>query len=130
MKSVSEDIDKVLNDYDTIISGGSSVALQEKKQQIKKVVNDTAKTKAKDIILPKWYAWVCLILFVLANLSVGLLVGAAYFSDLALLAKNVEANRLITPEVIMSLVAGITVQTGTAFIIITKYFFEKGKELE
>ena len=79
--------------------------------------------EVKQHVLPTHYAYACLALFVVTNIAVGVLVSFSFYYDIYFIINDKNIDRLITPHVIMSLIAGITVQTGTAFLLITKYFF-------
>lgn len=81
-------------------------------------------------IIPTSYAISGILLFTLSNYAVWWLVRSAFLSDINFINAGKSIPRLITPEVIMALITGISVQTATAFLIITKYFFGGNKKID
>lgn len=122
-------IEKTLSDFsesrnDIHMSNENTTTLDA--QRLKNAVI----TEVKDNVLPKHYAYACLILFIITNAAVGALLCSAFYYDIKFIESGKTLERLITPQVMMALIAGITVQTGTAFLLITKYFFKAEKTLK
>jgi hypothetical protein len=123
-------IESVLGDYSASQNQTTPAQLTPAQQdRLTKGVEKVAAKKAKEVLLPAWYAAASLALFVVANFSVMVLVWVAYQDDVWFLKNNIKTERLISPGVMMSLIAGITVQTGSAFLIITNFFFGKKEEI-
>jgi hypothetical protein len=112
-----------------IMSGEAKSLPANARAVVQTVVENEAVKYAKEALVPKWYAWSLLGLFVSVNIGVAILVGAAFLLDAELLRAGKAISRLVTPEVVMALITGVTVQTAVAFLIVTKYFFEREKQI-
>lgn len=101
---------------------------ENQKKVVEKKIEEYATYKAYSFaktFIPSVYALISICLFMLANFCVWWIIYRAFITDIEFLKTSKEYKRLITPEVIMALISGITIQTATAFLIITKFFFQK-----
>ncbi len=121
MKSNEEfSIDELVN---KIISN------ERKPEAIKSKINEVIHQKSEQLFQKKilnWYAIGTGLLFLILNLSIGVLIFFLTKNDLANSSVH-DYERFIVPSVIMALITGISVQTATAFIIMTNFFFAKEK---
>lgn len=67
------------------------------------------------------------LIFVGLNWYVMRFIGKVFEADLELLRSGKTAQRVVTTEVLMSLIAGTVLQVGVAIIAIVSYLFPKTK---
>lgn len=103
---------------------------EEDKKLINKEIDKSIIKKAYSEAIPTVYAWVCVGLFVITNVFVTILIYIAFKQDIAFIEQGKAVSRLVTPNVIIALISGVTAQMATAFLVVTKYFFNKSKEIE
>ena len=122
------------DDYFALFSKISKTDLTEFSEEDKKLLNkeidESVRKKAYSEAIPTVYAWVCVGLFVITNLFVTSLICIAFKQDIAFIEQGKAVSRLVTPNVIIALISGVTAQMATAFLVVTKYFFTKSKEIE
>ena len=72
------------------------------------------------------------IIFVVLNVLVVAFLAWAFFEDIELMTRSPQVlkpvERLVTPNVLMTLIAATVVQTGSGFLAIVSYLFPKGKQ--
>jgi hypothetical protein len=103
---------------------------EEDKKLVNKEIDESVRKKAYSEAIPTVYAWVCVGLFVITNLLVTSLICIAFKQDIAFIEQGKDVGRLITSNVIIALISGVTAQMAAAFLVVTKYFFTKSKEIE
>ena len=103
---------------------------EEDKKLVNKEIDESVRKKAYSEAIPTVYAFVCVTLFLGTNLFVINLIGIAFKQDIAFIEQGKDVSRLVTPNVIIALISGVTAQMAAAFLVVTKYFFTKSKEIE
>ena len=127
--------------FEALFSKISKTDLTEFSEEDKKLINKEIEGLNKEIdksiikkayseAIPTVYAWVCVGLFVITNVFVTILIYIAFKQDIAFIEQGKAVSRLVTPNVIIALISGVTAQMATAFLVVTKYFFNKSKEIE
>jgi hypothetical protein len=127
-QSGSVSIDEVLNALKEP-SSANATTIGNDAQTIANVAMNNATKKVVRSVLPRMYAVVTLLLFIVSNAGIAALIYFAYGSDIEFIRAGKNIPRLVDPDVIKALVAGITIQTGCAFILITNFFFRQKKQL-
>lgn len=112
-----------LEDLDTILSSMKGISGVEKKK-ILQSTETAAVAKAKNEILPGIYAKTILIIFCVINVSVIGIVVAGFLVDSGVFGEPKAPDRFITSNVLMSLIAGVTIQVSYAVRTMTNFFFK------
>lgn len=100
---------------------------QELKQVSETILNN---------LLPNRVAYAVLSLFIVTNIFVAILIGVAFCYDVYFVEYyinnkvNIKYERIITSELIKSLILGITIQVGATTVIIVRYYYNKEKKIE
>ena len=110
---------------DKVIARSEEIAkVREKRGYVIGVIS------AVKLFLPSAFAIVVVFLFVATNFGVGYLVYTATTTELELIKAGKSFERLITPEVIKTLIISTAAQTATAFLIIIRFYFYKKVGIE
>jgi sterol desaturase/sphingolipid hydroxylase (fatty acid hydroxylase superfamily) len=101
---------------------------EEERATTGRIEEATAKGLLADILYRGLMVFVVAVMFIGLNASVMWFIKEAFLHDLAAMATKppmLPADRLVTTNVLMSLIGATVIQTGIGFIAIVSYLFPK-----